>query len=90
MNQHAVLFELNLKAVWKDLPGGPHDTQVPGRHGALDEMSESKLVTMINYAFKEGKAMMKRQVLELVRERYSSGLIKGWLNAFVGPHLDAL
>jgi hypothetical protein len=41
-------------------------------------------------AFKDGKAMMKRQVPEFVHERYSAGLTKGWLNAFVGCHLGAL
>jgi hypothetical protein len=34
--------------------------------------------------------MMKRQTLELVRESYCAGLTRGWLNAFVWRHLDAL
>jgi hypothetical protein len=45
---------------------------------------------MIIQAFNEGKAMTTKQILELVRERYSAGLTKGWLNAVVGRHLDAL
>jgi hypothetical protein len=53
-------------------------------------MSESELTTMTIQAFNEGKAMTRKQVLELVRERYPVGLTKGWLNAFIGRHLDAL
>jgi hypothetical protein len=34
--------------------------------------------------------MTRRQILELVRERYCVGLTEGWLNAFVGRHPDAL
>jgi hypothetical protein len=41
-------------------------------------------------AFNEGKAMTEVQVIELVRETYSAGLTKGWLNALLGPQLDAL
>jgi hypothetical protein len=41
-------------------------------------------------AFNEGKVMKKRHFIEIVRERYSAGLTKGWLNAFVGRHLDTL
>jgi hypothetical protein len=44
---------------------------------------------MIIQAFNKGRTMTKRQVLELVREGYSAALTKGWLNAFIGRHLDA-
>jgi hypothetical protein len=89
-NQLAVLFELNPRTSPKYRLRGPQDAQMPSRHRALDAASESELTTMIIQAFNEGKAMTKRQVIELVRERYSAGLTKGWLNTFVGHHLDAL
>jgi hypothetical protein len=89
-NQLAALFEFNPRTVRQYLLCRPQDPEVPGRHRALDETSESKLTTMIIQAFNEGEAMTKRQILELVRERYSTGLTKVWLNAFVGCHLDTL
>jgi hypothetical protein len=68
----------------------PQDAQAPGRYRALNEIFEPELTTMIIQPFKEGKAMIKMEFLGLARERYSAGLIKGWLNAFVGRHFDAL
>jgi hypothetical protein len=56
----------------------------------LDEIFDPERATMIIQPFKEGKAMIEMQLLGLVRERYSAGLIKGWLNAFVGRRNDAL
>jgi hypothetical protein len=89
-NQLAILFELNHRTVRKNLFRGPQDAQVPGRHRALNEMLEPKLTIMIIQAFKERKVMTKRHLLELVGERYSAGLTKGWLNVFLGRRLDAL
>jgi hypothetical protein len=53
-------------------------------------MLESELTIMIIQAFNKEKAMSKKQVPELIRERYSAGLTQGWLNAFVRRQLDAL
>jgi hypothetical protein len=89
-NQLAVVFEMNVRTIRKYLLHGPQDPKAPGRHRALDETLESELTAIILQAFNEGKAMTKRQVLALVRERYSPKLTKGWLHAFVARHLDAL
>jgi hypothetical protein len=56
-NQLAVLFELNPRTDPEFLLRGPQDAQVPGRHRALDETSESEPTTMVIQAFNEGKAM---------------------------------
>jgi hypothetical protein len=66
--KHSVTFEVNLRTIRKYLLRGPQDQKAPGRHRALDETLESELTIVILQAFNKGKAMTKRQVLELVRE----------------------
>jgi hypothetical protein len=56
----------------------------------MDETSESEPTTVIIQAINEGKAMTRRQILELVCERYSAGVTDGWLSDSVGRHLDGL
>jgi hypothetical protein len=62
---------MNVRTFFKYLPRGPQDPKSPGRHRVLDETLKSELATIILQAFNEGKAMRKRQILALVRERYS-------------------
>jgi hypothetical protein len=82
-NQLVVFSELNARTVRKDMLRGRQEVQVPGRHRALNETSESEPPIIIIQAFNEGKTMRKRKVLELVRGTYSTEPTKDWLNAFV-------
>jgi hypothetical protein len=69
------------------------DPQQPGplgRHSALDEQSETILVEMLLEAFQSGRAMNKQQLLQIVRGRHKKTLTRGWINALIDRHLDAL
>jgi hypothetical protein len=76
-NQPAIIFEMNVITIRKDLRRGRQDREAPGRHRALNETLESELTTINLPAFNEGKPMTKKQLLALVCERDSSKLTKG-------------
>jgi hypothetical protein len=86
----AELFEMSERTVRRNLVQGPQAPGPLGRHLALDDESEAGLVTTLLDAFEAGQAKTKKQLLQIVRERHGSKFTRGWVNSFIGRHLDAL
>jgi hypothetical protein len=86
----AVVFEFNERTARKILSRGPQVPGPLGRHRALNAEIEASLVAMLLEAFQSGKAMTRKEFLLTVRERYDPELTKGWVNTFIGRHLDQL
>jgi hypothetical protein len=81
---------MNERSVYRTLHRGLQQPGPLGRHNALDEESEQALIAMLLEAFRAAVPMNKEQVLHIVRERYRKTATRGWVNAFIGRHLDAL
>ena len=88
--QLAVLFQMNPSTVRRTLLRGPQRPGPLGRHMAIADDHEADLVAHILEAFRAGKTMTRKELLQMVRERYDHALTDGWVNAFIGRHLDAL
>jgi hypothetical protein len=56
----------------------------------LEADFEVDLVTHLLEVFRAGRAMTRKELLQMVREQHDTGLTPGWVNAFIGHHLDAL
>jgi hypothetical protein len=57
---------------------------------AIEYDREADLVAHVVEAFRAGKAMTRKELLQMVRERYDRPLTDGCVNAFIGRHLEAL
>jgi hypothetical protein len=82
-------FQMNERTVGKNLQRGPQDPSPLGRHHALAEDAEATLVSIILEAYQDKEAMDRKQLLNLVRERFNPTATKGWINTFIAWHLDA-
>jgi hypothetical protein len=51
---------------------------------------ETDLVTHLLEAFRVGRAMTLKELLQMMRKQHDTGLTPDWVNAFIGCHLDAL
>jgi hypothetical protein len=69
---------------------GQHGPQPLGCHQALEFNVETAIVILLLEAFRNGKAMTPKELLQIVRERYNPKLAKGWVHSFIGRHLDEL
>jgi hypothetical protein len=88
--QLAVLFQMNPITVQRNLLQGPQQPGPLDRHMALGADFQADLVTHLVEAFRAGRAMTRKELLQRVREQHNTGLTPGWVNAFIGRHLDPL
>jgi hypothetical protein len=86
----ATLFNANRRTVQKNLTRGPEDPAVPGRHNALDDVSEAAIVATVLESFRVGEAMRVGELLTMVQKRHNPRLTRGWVHAFLGRHLGEL
>jgi hypothetical protein len=90
LSKLAVLFHMNVRTLRRNLLHGAQEPEPPGRQKVIDERCEAYLVAIVLEAFRAGNAMGQKQLLQLARERYNPELTRGWANAFIRHHLDAL
>jgi hypothetical protein len=83
VSELATLINANRRTVQKNLTRGPDDPAGPGRHIALDDVSESAIVATVLKSFRIGKAMTLRQLLTMEQEHYNPCLTRGWVHAFL-------
>jgi hypothetical protein len=57
---------------------------------AIEDDREVDLVAHVIEAFRAGKGMTRKELLQMVRQNYDRALMDGWVKAFIGRHLDAL
>jgi hypothetical protein len=57
---------------------------------AIEDDRKADLIAHVVETFRAGKTLTRKEQLEMVRERYGRALTDGWVNAFIGRHLDAL
>jgi hypothetical protein len=81
---------LTTAVIRRILRKGPENPQPRGRHQALDPAIESAILTLVLDAFKNGKGMMPKELLQMVRETDNPKLTKGSVHFFIGRHLDVL
>jgi hypothetical protein len=85
----ATRFTINERTVYRTLRQGLQQPGPLGRHNALDEESEQALIAVLLKAFRATAPMNTKQRLHIVQERYWKTVTRGWVNAFIGRHLDA-
>jgi hypothetical protein len=86
----ADIFEIAERTVRRTLAAGPQQPGPLGRHRALDEKSEQTLVSLILDSYAIRHSLTPKESLQMVRGKYDLKLTKGWVNAFIGQHLDSL
>jgi hypothetical protein len=86
----STVFEVRTAVIRRILRKRPESPQPPGRHQALDPAIESAIVTLVLDAFKNGRGMTPKKLLQMVRDTYNPKLTKGWVHSFIGRHLDVL
>jgi hypothetical protein len=59
-----------------------------GRHAALDDASESTVVASVLRLFRVRKAAAPKELQKMAQTNHISRLIRRWVNAFRGRHLD--
>jgi hypothetical protein len=82
--------EVTERTVRRTLSTGPKEPEPLGRHRAVDQQSETALLRVILDAHRDGKSLTHKDVLRIVREKHNPKLTKGWVNAFIGRHLDVI
>lgn len=84
------IFQMHLKTVAKNIKNGPQDLYPPGRHDALSNDVEEKIIEEILKRENEGHAMRERDILDFVKLNFHLDLIRGWLNCFFVCHIEEL
>jgi hypothetical protein len=70
-----------------------HDLQALGSLGCymiIEDQSEADLIRLLLEVFGTDKAMMRKQLLQVIHERYNSKLTRSWINMFIHHHLDTV
>jgi hypothetical protein len=86
----SLIFEVTTAVVRKTQGKGLQGQQPLARHQALEFDVESTIVTLLLEAFRKGKAMTPKELLQTVHERCNPKLTKGRVHSFIGRHLDEL
>jgi hypothetical protein len=86
----STVFKVTMAVIHRILRKWSEDSQPPGRHQALDPAIESAIVTLVLDAFKNGKGMTPKELLQIVRETYNPKLAKDWVHSLIGRYLDLL
>jgi hypothetical protein len=81
---------MNPTTVRRNFLQGPQQPGTLGRHMTLGADFEVDLLTHLLEAFRAGRAMTRKELMQMVRKQHDPGLTLGWVNAFIGRHLDAL
>jgi hypothetical protein len=66
----------------------PEDLAILGRHEAVDNESEIAIRASVLESFQAGKPLTGKQLLDMVHKGSNPRFTKGWLNTFIGRHLD--
>jgi hypothetical protein len=80
---------MNERTVRRNLIQGLQEPGQLGGHHAIDADGEVALAKMLLEAFDAGQVRTKKQLLQVVREGHNPKRTEGWINAFIGGHLDA-
>jgi hypothetical protein len=86
----SIAVQINERTGRKNLRRGPQESSPLGRHHALAEDREPTLMRIVVETYHDNQAMTRRQLLNLVRERFNPAMTKGWIITFVGTQMDAL
>jgi hypothetical protein len=81
---------MNPTTVRRNLLQGPQQPGTFDRHITLGADFEVDLVTHLLEAFRAGRAMTRKELMQMMRKQHDTGLTPDWVNAFIGRHLDAL
>jgi hypothetical protein len=87
MKELSDIFEMSERTIRRILTKGPQDPNPSGPHRPMDDETESTFVQIIVDPFHPDQALTNKKMLQTVRER-NHPLIKEWLHAFIGRHLD--
>jgi hypothetical protein len=86
----ADIFKVAERTVRRTLGAGPQQPGPLGRHRALDEKSEQTLVNLILDSYATRHSLTPKELVQIMRGKYDPKLTKGWVNAFIGRHLDSV
>ena len=89
-NELAIIFDMNPKTVRKNLREGIQDMKPPGRHHAFDNETENIIIQEINSRFQANKPMTQVQLINFISKKFQKNVTKGWVNSFIGRHINEL
>jgi hypothetical protein len=90
VNELAIVFSANPRTVRKYLLNGPQEPSTPGRHKALSEEAENQILQKLKDQYESNSAFTRNQLMGYVSENFDKSISRGWLNAFIGRHLDEI
>jgi hypothetical protein len=88
--QLAQIFNVKLQIIDRANRIGINTISPPGRHNALDTNIEAEILTWINDRSASSIHVTRSQLLHYVSESYKLPITKGWVNSFIGRHLEEL
>jgi hypothetical protein len=89
-----MVFTTNVRTIRKYLLKGVQDPNLPGRHDdghlAFSEECEKIILEKLKNEYESNRAFTRKQLLSYVASTFDNSVTKGWVNSFIGRHLDEL
>ena len=89
-NQLSLVFDMNPRSVRRNLKNGLMEPKELGRHHALSNEIEQQLLNEIELRFKSNNSITQVQLIELIANRYSINVTRGWVNNFLCRRKDEI